>query len=84
MPASTLTQNLSYACSDNKLHPSQNRVLSLHEAMILHTINCYDFKWKRADNKKMSDKLVRELIGESIPPKGLEIILTYIAKIISN
>ena len=84
MPASTLNQNLSYACSDNKLHPSQNRVLSLHEAMILHTINCYDFKWKRADNKKMSDKLVRELIGESIPPKGLEIILTYIAKIISN
>lgn len=25
-PASTLTRNLSYACSDNKVHPEQNRV----------------------------------------------------------
>lgn len=84
MPASTLTQNLSYACSDNKLHPSQNRVLSLYEAMILHTIDSYHFKWERDDNKKISDKLIRELIGESIPPKGLEIIFTHIAKIISG
>lgn len=84
MPASTLTQNLSYACSDNKLHPEQNRVLSLYEAMILHTISSYSFKWERTDNKKVSNKLIRELIGESIPPKGLEIIFTHLAKIISS
>lgn len=83
-PASTLTQNLSYACSDNKLHPEQNRVLSLYEAMILHTISEYSFKWERADKKKVSDKLIRELIGESVPPKGLEIIFTHLAKIISK
>jgi DNA (cytosine-5)-methyltransferase 1 len=37
LPSSALTRNLSYACSDNKLHPEQNRVLSIYEAIILHT-----------------------------------------------
>ena len=82
LPASTLTRNLSYACSDNKLHPEQNRVLSLHEAMRLHTVYEYDFKWVRADGRKVSDKLIRELIGESIPPAGLEIIFSFIASIL--
>ena len=81
-PASTLTRNLSYACSDNKVHPSQNRVLSLYEAMKLHTVSNYDFKWMRADGKKVSDKLIRELIGESIPPAGLEKIFTFLASIL--
>jgi len=80
-PASTLTRNLSYACSDNKLHPSQNRVLSLHEAMKLHTLSNYHFQWKRNDGKTVSDKLIRELIGESIPPAGLEIIFKFLANI---
>lgn len=77
-PCSTLTRNLSYACSDNKLHPDQNRVLSLYEAMILHTITQYSFHWQRADGKKVSDKLIRELIGESIPPAGLEQIFRHL------
>lgn len=81
-PASTLTRNLSYACSDNKLHPEQNRVLSLHEAMILHTISDYDFLWKRADGKKVSDKLIRELIGESIPPAGIEKVFLNLSAIL--
>lgn len=81
-PASTLTRNLSYACSDNKLHPEQNRVLSLHEAMILHTISGYDFFWKRADGKKVSDKLIRELIGESIPPAGIEKVFANLSAIL--
>lgn len=83
-PASTLTRNLSYACSDNKLHPSQNRVLSLHEAMIIHTISDYEFEWKRADGKKVSDKLIRELIGESIPPAGLEKIFKFLADLLGG
>ena len=78
-PCSTLTRNLSYACSDNKVHPEQNRVLSLYEAMILHTITHYSFHWQRTDGKKVSDKLIRELIGESIPPAGLEKIFSHLA-----
>jgi len=78
MPASALTRNLSYACSDQKLHPVENRVLSLHEAFILHTISCYEFKWRRRDGQAVSDKTIREIIGESIPPKGLEVILQHV------
>jgi len=83
-PASTLTRNLSYACSDNKLHPIQNRVLSLYEAMILHTITEYEFHWKRADGNKVSNKLIRELIGESIPPLGLETIFLHLSAILRD
>lgn len=83
-PASTLTRNLSYACSDNKLHPSQNRVLSLYEAMKLHTVYDYGYEWKRKDGKKVSDKLIRELIGESIPPAGLEKIFKKIKSILDK
>lgn len=72
LPSSALTRNISYACSDNKLHPTQNRVLSIYEATILHTLSKYRFEWKRRDQKKVSDKLIRELIGESIPPAGLQ------------
>jgi DNA (cytosine-5)-methyltransferase 1 len=71
-PSSALTRNFSYACSDNKLHPEQNRVLSIHEACVLHTLSHYNYSWKRQDGKKVSDKLIRELIGESIPPYGLQ------------
>lgn len=80
LPASALTKNMSYACSDNKIHPSQNRVLSLYEAFIIHTINCYEYRWER-QGAKISDKTIREIIGESIPPKGLDYIVSYILKI---
>jgi len=83
-PSSTLTRNLSYACSDNKLHPIQNRVLSIYEAMILHTLDRYDFDWKRSDGKKVSDKLIRELIGESVPPYGLSKLFEHLIKIYSG
>jgi DNA (cytosine-5)-methyltransferase 1 len=78
LPASALTRNLSYACSDQKLHPTENRVLSLHEAFILHTVDQYEFCWKRVDGKSVSDKTIREIIGESIPPKGLERIVSHV------
>lgn len=81
LPASALTRNLSYVCSDQKIHPIENRVLSIYEACILHTISDYDFIWKRADGKKTSDKLIREIIGESIPPRGLEIIFKHLERI---
>jgi len=81
-PANALTTNLSYACSDSKLHPEQNRVLSLHEAFIIHTIADYDFTWCRADGKPLSDKSIREIIGESIPPKGLEPIVRLLCDLL--
>ena len=81
LPSSAITRNLSYACSDNKLHPEQNRVLSIYEAMILHTLDRYNFMWKRADGKKVSDKLIRELIGESIPPYGLSVLFDHFLKV---
>lgn len=78
LPASALTRNLSYACSDQKLHPTENRVLSLYEAFILHTVSSYDFRWKRADGRRLSDKTIREIIGESIPPMGLQMIFNHL------
>jgi DNA (cytosine-5)-methyltransferase 1 len=73
LPASALTTNLAYACSDNKLHPEQHRVLSLREALMLHTVTDFDFKFERADGRKVTTGLIYEIIGESIPPRGLEI-----------
>ncbi|MFN6253500.1 MAG: DNA cytosine methyltransferase [Acetobacteraceae bacterium] len=78
LPSSALTRNLSYACSDQKLHPREHRVLSLHEAFILHTVNDYPFFWRRHDGKKLADKTIREIIGESIPPRGLEVIFRHL------
>ena len=83
-PASTLTRNLSYACSDKKLHPEQHRVLSLYEAMIIHTIDEFSYKWSRASGKRVSDKLMREVIGESIPPLGLEVVFRQLFTIMSE
>lgn len=80
-PASALTRNLSYACSDNKLHPTQHRVLSLYEAFRLHTIDQFKYEWKRADGRVVSDKVIREIIGESIPPAGFKVIVGHILKI---
>jgi len=78
LPASALTTNLSYVMSDQKVHPSQHRPLSLYEAMVLHTITDFKWIWELSDGKKASDKLIRESIGESIPPRGLQIIFSSI------
>jgi DNA (cytosine-5)-methyltransferase 1 len=76
-PAPTLTRNLSYACSDQKVHPTQNRVLSLAEAMSLQTINKYDYLWgpmnykigaRSIRSELAADALIRLVIGESVPP----------------
>lgn len=79
-PASTLTQNFQYACSDNKLHPTQNRVLSLYEGLIVQTIMPYNFSFE-IEGKYVSDGLIRDTIGESVPPllidKIVKHLLTY-------
>ncbi|EKC47191.1 DNA (cytosine-5-)-methyltransferase [human gut metagenome] len=76
-PASTLTQNFQYACSDNKVHPSQTRVLSLWEAIIIQTIADYPFSFS-IDGKQVKDGLIRDTIGESVPPKMIDLVVKQI------
>ena len=76
-PASTLTQNFQYACSDNKVHPSQTRVLSLWEAIIIQTIADYPFSFS-IDRKQVKDGLIRDTIGESVPPKMIDLVVKQI------
>lgn len=79
-PASTLTQNFQYACSDNKLHPSQDRVLSLYEGMIIQTIAQYPYSFE-IDGKIAPDGLIRDTIGESVPPLLIDKIARHIIEI---
>jgi site-specific DNA-cytosine methylase len=74
--------------SDLKGHPQQNRVLSLREIMRLSTLDFkewgkeYDFsgiqlgKWD--DTGSFSPRLVREVIGESIPPLAMKCIVEHL------
>jgi DNA (cytosine-5)-methyltransferase 1 len=79
-PASTLTQNFQFACSDNKLHPAQNRVLSLYEGMLLQTISDYPFSFS-IDGKIVNDGLIRDTIGESVPPRIMDLLCKNILRI---
>lgn len=78
LPSSTLTTNLSYACSDQKLHPEQNRVLSLYEAFKLHTLDQFPYVWEHENGKIAKDTSIREVIGESIPPKAIYLIVQHL------
>ena len=79
-PASALTQNFQYACSDNKVHPSQTRVLSLWEGLIIQTIADYPYKFV-VNGKQVSDGLIRDTIGESVPPKIIDLVANKILSI---
>jgi DNA (cytosine-5)-methyltransferase 1 len=72
-PARTLTQNFIYEASDNKIHPDQNRVLSVYEALVIQTIADYDYRWA-SDGRPVRTAFVAEVIGESVPPKLIDFI----------
>ena len=76
-PASTLTQNFQFACSDNKIHPNQSRVLSLYEGLVLQSIADYDYSFI-INGKTCPDGLIRDTIGESVPPRVIDLICSYI------
>lgn len=80
VPASTLTQNFQYACSDNKLHPSQDRVLSLYEGLIIQSIARYPYSFV-IDGRLVADGLIRDTIGESVPPLLTDKIAQHIIEI---
>ncbi len=88
-PASTLTMNSGVISSDLKGHPDQHRVLSLREILILSTLDhpvwnhSYEFEGVRHGRMqptlKFSPRLVREVVGESIPPLGMKHIVRHLA-----
>jgi len=86
-PASTLTMNSGVISSDMKGHPEQNRVLSVREILLLSSLEAHpgvEYEWDRkyqfrSINQKgelfykgdFTPKLVRQVIGESIPPLAM-------------
>ncbi|HAU4885933.1 TPA: DNA cytosine methyltransferase [Aeromonas hydrophila] len=72
-PSRAVTINYPYEASDNKIHPYENRVLSTYEVMKIQTITDYDYKWD-VKGKVVSRALIAKSIGESVPPKLLDII----------
>lgn len=82
-PARTLTQNFIYEASDNKIHPSQNRVLSVYEAMILQTIDRYKYAFK-IDGRDVSTAQIAEVIGESVPAHLIENICRMMVRSSTN
>ena len=64
-PAYTITTNSSHIGSDFKVHPWENRVLSILECADLQTVPRY-YDWTRAWEKRTL-YLVRNLIGEALP-----------------
>ena len=86
--------------SDMKGHPEQNRVLSVREILMLSSIDNfgnnrfpwakkYEFKSKRCDGTyfydgKFTPRLVRQVIGESIPPLAMQIIVENMKQLDPN
>ena len=63
--ASTITTNSSAFSSDIKLHPIQNRVLSVRECALVQTIP-YSFHWPESQFIRKAHR-IREMIGEAVP-----------------
>ena len=65
-PAYTITTNSSHIGSDFKIHPWENRVLSILECADLQTVPRF-YNWTRAkENRTLY--LIRNLVGEAFPP----------------
>lgn len=64
--SSAITTNTNAFSSDNKLHPNQNRVLSVRECILIQSIP-ENFIWPEKLFYR-SMHLVREMVGEALPP----------------
>ena len=82
-PSPTLTQNFQFEASDKKLHPTQNRVLSIQEGLMLQTISDYAYRLE-IEGKPIRRNLCCEVIGESVPPRLIEMICRNITRIIGT
>lgn len=76
-PSATLTQKMQAVASDKKIHPSQDRALSLYEAMVIQSIADYNFNFS-INGKSISRNAICQVIGESVPPKLIETICSNI------
>ncbi len=65
-PAYTITTNSSHIGSDYKIHPWENRVLSILECADLQTVPRF-YDWTRAIEGR-TPYLIRQLVGEAFPP----------------
>ena len=65
-PSPTVTTNSSHIGSDNKIHPWEDRVLSILECADLQTVPRF-FDWSAATEANRM-YLVRNLVGEAFPP----------------
>ena len=79
-PSPTLTQLFQAEASDKKIHPDQNRTLSVYEGLCIQTISEYDYKFSIA-GKNISRNSCCQVIGESVPPRLIEIICKNIISI---
>lgn len=80
-PAPTLTQLFQSEASDKKIHPDQNRTLSIYEALIIQTISDYQYKFSIKNGTSISNNAICQVIGESVPPKLIELIIRKIVDI---
>lgn len=65
-PAATITTSSSHIGSDNKIHPWENRVLSIRECADLQTVpRFYDWSWCLRNDHTY---VIRQVIGEALPP----------------
>jgi DNA (cytosine-5)-methyltransferase 1 len=67
-PASTVTTRSAYACSDHKVHPDQNRVLSTLEVALIQGIDPNLLACPVDGRAAAYDTLLRDVIGECVPP----------------
>ena len=65
-PAYTITTNSSHIGSDFKIHPWENRVLSILECADIQTVPRF-YDWTRASDERTL-YLIRNLVGEAFPP----------------
>lgn len=79
-PAPTLTQLFQSEASDKKIHPSQNRTLSIYEGLYIQTISDYNYKLS-INGKPITSNRCCQIIGESVPPKLIELICKNILSI---
>lgn len=79
-PAPTLTQNLQFVSSDKKLHPDQNRVLSIYEGLRIQTISDYAYSLS-VGGHAITRNMCCEIIGESVPPRLIELVCKQIVSI---
>lgn len=70
-PAATITTASGRISSDNTLHPSENRVLTVLECQHLQTFPI-DFNWGDQFERRGHSSL-RTMIGEAVPPRFTEL-----------